>query len=70
MSIDISREIEARLTDQAQRLGISVDDLLRQFIGERSPGFDSGAGAAPELPVWHLGAMGPLHWCDIYSDVR
>jgi hypothetical protein len=68
--MDISRELETRLTDQARKLGISVDDLLRRLIGERSPGFDSGASPAPELPVWHLGAVGSLHRRDIYSDVR
>jgi hypothetical protein len=29
-----------------------------------------GSGAAPELPVWHLGVVGLLHRRDIYDDVR
>jgi hypothetical protein len=24
----------------------------------------------PELPVWHLGEVGPLHRRDIYDDVH
>lgn len=38
MGIDISKEVEARLTDQARKLGISVDDLLTQLINEKSRG--------------------------------
>jgi hypothetical protein len=35
MSIEISRETEERLADEARRLGISVDALLENFIEER-----------------------------------
>jgi hypothetical protein len=27
------------------------------------------AGSAPELPLWHLGDVGPLHRRDIYDDI-
>lgn len=65
MSIEISREIEARLTDEARRLGISVDALLGRLICGQ-------AGSAPtrprpELPAWNLGA-GALRRRDIYAD--
>jgi hypothetical protein len=36
MSIEISREIETRLADEARRQGISVDALLERFINERA----------------------------------
>jgi predicted HicB family RNase H-like nuclease len=34
MSIEISRETEARLTAEARRQGVSVDALLARFINE------------------------------------
>jgi hypothetical protein len=72
MSIDISRETEARLTHEARRQGISVDALLEQLMSEREAATVStnGNGATPKLPVLHLGDMGPLHRRDIYDDVR
>ena len=69
MSIEISRETEVRLTEEARRLGISVDALLERFITERAaPNHASEPG--PGLPVWHLGRVGALHRRDIYDDVR
>jgi hypothetical protein len=83
MSIQISSETEARLTDEARRQGISVDALLKRLIKERGAVFATQAEAieharelvaggkiTPELPVLHLGAMGTLHRRDIYDDVR
>jgi hypothetical protein len=67
MSIEISRETEARLTAEARRLGISVDALLNRFIGEQA--LTHSARPKPELPVWHLGGAGALHRRDIYDDV-
>jgi hypothetical protein len=48
MSIEISQEIEARLTDEARRLGISVDALLERFINERAA-LTKPAQPKPEL---------------------
>ena len=71
MSIEISRETEARLTDEARRLGVSVEELLERLISERgTSAHGPNIGALPELPVWHLGGAGPLHRRDIYDDVR
>jgi hypothetical protein len=69
MSIEISRETEARLTAEARKLGVSVDALLVRFIDERTT-LTQPAQARPELPVWHLGGAGELHRRDIYDDVR
>jgi hypothetical protein len=69
MSIEVSREIEARLTDEARRQGISVEALLERLMSERAAAANV-AGAAAELPVWHLGVVGPLHRREIYDDVR
>jgi hypothetical protein len=68
MSINISQQTEARLTEEARRQGISVDDLLERLMSERAA--IVGRREAPALPVWHLGATGSLHRRDIYDDVR
>jgi len=83
MSFQISSEIEARLTDEARKRGISVDALLERLMKEHGAVFATQAEAierarelvargkiTPELPVLHLGAMGALHRRDIYDDVR
>jgi hypothetical protein len=69
MSIKISRETEARLADEARRLGISIDALLVSLIEERA-GLARLGSSSPTLPVWHLGGAGSLHRRDIYDDVR
>jgi len=69
MSIEISRETEARLTDEARKQRISVDALLERLLSERGSIASAGALSAPELPVWHLGGVGSLHRRDIYDDV-
>jgi hypothetical protein len=71
MSIEISHETEARLTDEAQRPGISVDALLERLMSEsRAKARAAGSGSTPELPVWHLGGAGALHRRERYDDVR
>ena len=67
MSIEISRETEARLTDEARRLGISVDALLARLVGGHAG--PAPTRPKPELPAWNLGA-GALHRRDIYADAR
>jgi hypothetical protein len=77
MSIQISSEIEARLTEEARREGISVDMLLERLMTERAAApVEHARELLPcgktnvELPVLHLGVTGPLHRRDIYDDVR
>jgi hypothetical protein len=65
MSIEISRETESRLVDEARRQGISVEVLLERLMSERGT-TARVAGTSPELPVWHLGGTGPLHRRDIH----
>ena len=69
MSIEISRETEARLANEAERLGISVDALLKRFIDERAT-LTHPAQTRPNLPLWHLGGTGAMHRRDIYDDVH
>ena len=72
MSIDISHETEARLTDEARRQGVSVDALLERLMSERGAAAHvvTGNGSTPKVPILHLGVIGPLHRRDIYDDVR
>ena len=70
LSIDISEQTEARLTEEAQRQGISVAALLQQLMNERAAGARPEQHQAPELPILSLGPTGPLHRRDIYNDVR
>ena len=67
MSIQISHETEVRLTNEAQKQGVSVDTLLARLISERQV-TTSPIPSRPELPVWHLGGAGALHRRDIYDD--
>ena len=69
MSLEISHKIEVLLTDEARKQGISVEALLERLMNERAA-IAHVSGAAPELPVWHLGSVGALHRRDIYDDVR
>ena len=72
MSINTSDEIEARLTDEARRQGVSVDVLLERLMNEMGAAAHvvTGNGTTPEVPILHLGVIGPLHRRDIYDDVR
>ncbi|MGD1071749.1 MAG: hypothetical protein ABSB15_16570 [Bryobacteraceae bacterium] len=73
MNIDISNEIEARLTEEARRQGVSVDALLERLMSERGAAAHvvTGDGSTtPKVPILHLGVIGPLHRRNIYDDVR
>ena len=70
MTIEVSDQVESRLRDEAQRQGISMDALLERMVNERCVSVQAEHRAAAELPVRHLGPMGPLHRRDIYGDVR
>jgi hypothetical protein len=62
MSIDISHETEAGITDEARRRGVSVDALLERLMSERGAPAHvvAGNGAIPKAPILHLGVIGPL----------
>jgi hypothetical protein len=72
MSIEISHETEARITDEARRQGVSVEALLERLVSERGTAAHivTGIGLTPKVPILHLGATGPLRRRDIYDDVR
>ena len=68
MGLDISPQTEARIRQEAQGQGISVDALLKGLMNDQTAGTFIRAYQAPELPVLHLGPMGPLHRRDIYNN--
>jgi hypothetical protein len=70
MRIDVSHETEARLTNEARRQGVSVDALLERLMSERGAPAHvvTGNGSTLEVPILHLGVIGPLHRRDIYDD--
>lgn len=71
MSIELSPETAARITNEARRQGISVDVLVERRLNEHgSTAPATGTGPIPELPILYLGQMGALHRRDIYDDVR
>ena len=71
MSIEISRETEASLANEARRHGISVDALLERLMNERrATSHAAGAELSPELPVWHLAGTGDLHRRDRLGNLR
>ena len=71
MGLDISPQTEARIRQEAQRQGISAEALLERLMNNQAAGTAVRAyQALDELPVLHLGPMGPLHRREIYDDVR
>jgi len=68
MGLDISPQTEARIRQEAQRQGISADALLERFMNDQAAGTAVRAYQVLELPVLHLGPMGPLHRREIYDD--
>jgi hypothetical protein len=70
MGLDVSPQTEAQIRQEAERQGISVDALLKRLMNDQAIGTAVRTYQAPELPVLHLGALGPLHRRDIYDDVR
>jgi len=70
MTIEISTEIGARLIDEAQKQGTSVEVVLRRLMDEREVKAPAPRkGSVLKLPSLHLGAVGSLRREEIYDDV-
>lgn len=70
MEVDFTPEQEAQIAHLASKAGTDAERLVKDAVLrllEQEPG---PPVAAPELPVWHLGAAGSLHRRDIYDDLR
>ena len=68
MSLEVSRQTEARIMEAARRQGVSVDALLTRLIAELAA-ITAEDYQPSELPIWRVGVVGSLHRRDIYSDV-
>ena len=66
MEVHFTTEQEAQLAELASKTGTDAEQLVRdaalRLLRDERP-------LAPELPVWHLGAMGSLRRRNIYDDV-
>jgi hypothetical protein len=75
MEVHFTREQEVQLARLATNAGIDAERLVKDAalqLLEADPSFRgvSPPLAKPELPLWHLGGVGPLHRRDIYDDAR
>ena len=74
MEVHFTPEQEARLAQIATNAGTDAERLvkdaaLRLLDNDFRP-TSQAAATNHALPVWHLGAVGPLHRRDIYDDAR
>jgi hypothetical protein len=69
MEVDFTPEQEAQLAQLATRAGTDPSHLVKAAALRLLEDESHVHAPVPELPVWHLGAVGPLHRCDLYDDV-
>ena len=70
MEVHFTQEQEAQLAQIAASAGTAAEQLVKDVVLRLLDGEKAHFRIAPELPVWHLGGVGPLHRRDIYDDVR
>jgi hypothetical protein len=74
MEVHFTPEQEARLAQIATNVGTDAERLVKDAaLRLLDNDFRTSSQATPtnhELPLWHLGAVGPLHRRDIYDDAR
>jgi hypothetical protein len=74
MEVHFTPEQEARLAQIATNAGTDAERLVKdaalRLLDKDLRPIAQPAPAHHELPVWHLGALAPLHRRDIYDDAR
>ena len=70
MEVHFTPEQEARLAQIATNAGRLVKDAALRLLDKDLRPVAQPAPVNHELPVWHLGALGPLHRRDIYDEAR
>ena len=70
MEVHFTPEQEAQLAQIATKAGTDPEHLVKDAALRLLEDEIYPPKPAPELPVWHLGAIGSLHRRDIYNDVR
>jgi hypothetical protein len=74
MEVHFTPEQEARLAQIATNAGTDAERLVKDAVLRLlDSNFRNGSQAGPtndDLPLWHLGGVGPLHRREIYDDAR
>ena len=74
MEVHFTPEQEARLAQIATNAGTDSERLVKKAVLrllEDEVGLRANVPQSNgELPLWHLGGVGPLHRRDIYDDAR
>jgi len=68
MELHLTPDQEIRLAQLAARNGTAPERLATDAVLRLLEDDAHVRGAVAELPVVHLGAMGPLHRREIYDD--
>jgi hypothetical protein len=55
MTLNVSQQTEARLTEEAQRQGVSVDTLIERLVSERTANAPAPGHAPPATAVFEQG---------------
>jgi hypothetical protein len=70
MNVNFTPEQEAQLAQIATKAGTDAEHLVRDTVLRLLEQQTQLPAAAPELPVWDLGAIGSLHRRDLYDNAR
>jgi hypothetical protein len=70
MNVNFTPEQEAQLAQIATKAGTDAEHLVKDTVLRLLEQKTQLPAAAPELPVWDLGAIGSLHRRDLYDDAR
>ncbi|MBI4902827.1 MAG: hypothetical protein HY820_04280 [Acidobacteria bacterium] len=71
LTIELPPELEEALQARAQHQGVSASNIAVSLLTDALTSTATRGPAPPEeLPLLHLGAMGPLRRRDIYDDAR
>jgi hypothetical protein len=70
MEVHFTPEQEAQLAQIATKAGTDPQHLVKDVVLRLLEDEVKFRPAAPELPVWDLGAIGSLHRRDLYDDAR
>ena len=67
--VHLTPEQEAQLARIASKQGTDAEHLVKDAALRLLENESRLAEAVPELPKWHLGAVGAFHRRDIYDDL-
>lgn len=68
MEVNFTPEQEAQLAQLATKAGINPKQFVEHTVLRLIAADTQVHTPVPELPVWDLGTIGPLHRRDLYDD--